>query len=755
MTATTEKFGSIGGFASLLDDNHIFEGMREQDYPQFVTKTIRLLGSNSGLHLRFAKRAEESCFNPKTKVVTIPAPPAFPKGRSKSEKEKFKTELARWRGILNHEVGHAQYTLWRVNAKDKKINSGKKTYPASHHMFNDLFENGRMERVACEEYPGMMRDLQKLGPFLGEIVQSIHDEDPAQFNHIYYALRMVVNGYEPVIAIPEDMREDWDKVRTMAEEAWHTNDEEETYQVAQKVAEYLKKRYEEEKEKADKEKSEEEKLEEQLEALENLQDALDSGEDMSGSGSGSCKMPWEEGDDDSDSIEIEVDMDDGCGEAEGENGEEEGDPQSDAGESKGENSGKEDCDDSSDDSKDSEDEEDSEEEKEDGTPEKAERGTGKGSREKVEAKEDSEEGDSEEESEKKAEEDAKKERAEELKKEIEEKKKEIAEKIKEQMKQQAKSDSMDVDKAKPIDVTEKYEESHTDDRRSFGYDSPVIPLPLHDYVKNIDIQAPAHSTRTKKVLDECISSVSGMAQRFIQKVRSRVHVGTRTFKGRVNRRKLHRYKYDKNIFKTQSLRKKKDAAVMIIVDCSGSMSGKKIQTARKAALVIGEMMSRGGVEFEIRGFTVPFHNEYSFPCFTREADLIHYRFGGSKDWNHTKHCVIEGDFGEHGLQDNDDGESLRHFADELSQSKKDSKMMIVISDGEPCARAQIGDGDEDLKQVIPEIRNSGIDVYAIGLSTNVQKYYGPDKSVDLKADASTQELVEAIAQFVNLITVHG
>ena len=65
MAATTEKFGSIGGFDSLLDDAFIFKGLTKRDYPQFVTKTIRLLGQNSGLRILFAKSAEGSCFNPR------------------------------------------------------------------------------------------------------------------------------------------------------------------------------------------------------------------------------------------------------------------------------------------------------------------------------------------------------------------------------------------------------------------------------------------------------------------------------------------------------------------------------------------------------------------------------------------------------------------------------------------------------------------------------------------------------------------
>jgi hypothetical protein len=675
--------------------------------------------------------------------------------------EKFHAELGRWRGILNHEVGHAQYTLWKANPKAKKINQGKRTYPLDHHMFNDLFENGRMERVACQDYPGMIRDLQTLEGFLGEIITTMYKKDPKRFNHIYYALRMVVNGYEPVIPIPEEMRKDWEVVREMAEEAWETDDEEETYRIAQSVAAYLKKRYEEEKAKREEGKEDAEKLQEKLDALEAMKDALEAGEDMPAPDDtpSSVKMPWEEDDEDAEPQDgegsggEESDEEDDTSSGKGrstskEEGEESDEEDEDSSPSKGDHDedAEEDGDSTgSDEGEESDEEDDGEEGEEEGTPEKADRGTGKGSHEKSEGEEKSEEED-------------RKDKVEQLKDEIEKTKAEIAKNIEEQLQAQKDADSLSTDTVEAVDVTDKYEEEHKDDARRdctrYG-GGQVVPLPLHDYVKNVEVVSRKHHAETKSILDECMGAVAGMAQRFIQKVRSRVHVGTRTFQGRVNRRKLHRYRTDKNIFKTESLRKKKDAAVMIIVDCSGSMMGSKIATARKAALVIGEMMQRGHVEFEIRGFTIPYYEEYSFPCFTRHSDLIHYRFGGSKDWDHTKHNVMGGDLGEHGLQDNDDGESLRHFADELSQSKKDSKMMIVISDGQPASRSQHGDGSKDLLGVIPEIRESGIDVYAIGLDTDVQKYYGADKSVRLSAHANTQQLVEAIGEFVNLITVRG
>jgi len=149
--------GIIGGFKSLLDDSFIFDRLTEKDYPKFVTKTIQLLGANSGLRLIFAEKFTDSCFNQKTKVVSIPAPPAFPRRDKKDNKKSYDTKknafftlLSEWRGVLNHEVGHAQFTIW---AAEKEANFENQQYDIKNHKFADLFENGRMERVACEKYP--------------------------------------------------------------------------------------------------------------------------------------------------------------------------------------------------------------------------------------------------------------------------------------------------------------------------------------------------------------------------------------------------------------------------------------------------------------------------------------------------------------------------------------------------------------------------------------------------------------------------
>jgi len=346
----------------------------------------------------------------------------------------------------------------------------------------------------------------------------------------------------------------------------------------------------------------------------------------------------------------------------------------------------------------------------------------------------------------------------ELEKEIENSKSEIEkskseiEKAKKELKKAEKESQADVDKMKTYDPTAEFEKQVEEYNDKVPTDrGDVIPLPLFDYVYDEKVNVSHASNNTKEVLRNVMCQLSALTQRFIQKVRSSRHAGSRTYQGRISTKRLHKYRHSQNIFKTEMLRKKHTAAVSIIIDCSGSMKGGKIATARRAALVIGEMMHQGKINFTLNGFTVPFSDEFDFGCYTRHSNLIHYRFGSSNDWDMSKHAVLNGDLN-FGLQDNDDGESLRHFAAEIKEAKEERKIMIVLSDGEPASRAQYANQDMDLRKVIKEIRQSGIEIYSIGLGHNSASYYGAANSVNLSARASDTDIVTALTKFVGLIS---
>ena len=142
-TTEIEEYKNENGFTSLLDDSFVFENMKQKDFPKFVMQTIQMISRNSGIQLRFGKCNEDSHFNPVNNTIQIPSPPIFPKDKTPTAMKVFIQKLSEWRGVLNHEVGHALFSLWRAK-EIKNINLETKEYCIEYNKFVDLLENGRM-----------------------------------------------------------------------------------------------------------------------------------------------------------------------------------------------------------------------------------------------------------------------------------------------------------------------------------------------------------------------------------------------------------------------------------------------------------------------------------------------------------------------------------------------------------------------------------------------------------------------------------
>ena len=81
--------------------------------------------------------------------------------------------------------------------------------------------------------------------------------------------------------------------------------------------------------------------------------------------------------------------------------------------------------------------------------------------------------------------------------------------------------------------------------------------------------------------------------------------------------------------------------------------------------------------------------------------------------------------------ENRDGYSIRYATQLLMKQRNQYKVLIVISDGEPCANSYHSNGIEDTKRAVSETRSKGIPVIgiAIGNGINDAKYirmYGSD-----------------------------
>lgn len=161
----------------------------------------------------------------------------------------------------------------------------------------------------------------------------------------------------------------------------------------------------------------------------------------------------------------------------------------------------------------------------------------------------------------------------------------------------------------------------------------------------------------------------------------------------------------------------KNAAIVLAVDLSGSMSGSKVAQARKTCIVFAEALSSLKIPYYIMGFSAD----------TDGADAVHTHF---VDWRGLKRdretLVAMQAYG-----NNFDGYSIRYAMELLKEKQASNKILFVISDGEPaCHKYSISAGLADTTNAIKDARKV-CTVFGIALGTGcnpnvLQNMYGKD-----------------------------
>lgn len=223
-------------------------------------------------------------------------------------------------------------------------------------------------------------------------------------------------------------------------------------------------------------------------------------------------------------------------------------------------------------------------------------------------------------------------------------------------------------------------------------------------------------------------------------------------KGKMSANNLYRLTAgDDKIFKKKIEHRTRDVAVSLVVDCSGSMSGRKIFTAMCAAWVVSEVLTRLGVTNEVIGFTT---GDYDNDEGRRLYQELRHEWSAGREWDRTEpiRMPIFKSFDERfgieqkkrmasyyhvrgALQNNIDGESVQYAYERLckaaSKGKQKGKMMIVFSDGMPAASVSSSKLNNHLKQVVARIEKEGTNIVGIGIcSDSVQHFYRKNVKLD-------------------------
>lgn len=148
--------------------------------------------------------------------------------------------------------------------------------------------------------------------------------------------------------------------------------------------------------------------------------------------------------------------------------------------------------------------------------------------------------------------------------------------------------------------------------------------------------------------------------------------------------------------------------ISTVVDCSGSMSGPRIDAARKMALLVENFATQLQIPCSCIG-----HSTVSY-CFPKEDVEIYKVF----DFNHSKQEVKKIS-GLSAKRNNRDGFAFRYALNKIKKRPEPFKVIIIISDGLPAAQMYSGKvGKMDIQNFLKEAEKAGISVLSFNIGSD-------------------------------------
>ena len=234
--------------------------------------------------------------------------------------------------------------------------------------------------------------------------------------------------------------------------------------------------------------------------------------------------------------------------------------------------------------------------------------------------------------------------------------------------------------------------------------------------------------------------------------------------GRINASALARLTTfkDDRAFRRKQENLTNDVAVTLLMDCSGSMSGEKIETAADATYALASVLERIKIPTEVLGFTT-LEKEFMDEARREEAKtgVKYARFEALnipivKEFSERMTPTVKNRIafirnsssGSRLLRHNVDGESLQIAVTRLAKRNEKRKIVMVLSDGAPACGYDRGYLAPHLHEVVKDAKKSGVEIVGIGIKTSEPKKYYP-KCVVLNKVSDLPETV--IREIKNLL----
>lgn len=275
-----------------------------------------------------------------------------------------------------------------------------------------------------------------------------------------------------------------------------------------------------------------------------------------------------------------------------------------------------------------------------------------------------------------------------------------------------------------------------------------------------------------------VNAVSAVVQKDLQRLitaRSLSVMQPGLRRGRINPSSLHRLETgDDRVFRRKIENQSKDVAVSLLVDCSGSMAGDTFRTAMEAAWCFAEVLDRLNIKCEVLGFTTRTDYDCYGPEYGRlyreEVSKFAKRIGKAPSavrWE-ALHIPIFKEYGEKfGLEQkrrmatgyssawqssnlcqNLDGASVLVAAKRLIARPEKRKLLIVFSDGAPCASMDSSILRKHLKETVKQVEGFGIETVGVGIRDDSVKAFYPKHFVVNNVSDLPKKVVGELKRFL-------
>jgi len=253
----------------------------------------------------------------------------------------------------------------------------------------------------------------------------------------------------------------------------------------------------------------------------------------------------------------------------------------------------------------------------------------------------------------------------------------------------------------------------------------VIPT-AKDYI----VRKPEYKSRDKEsfntekvhsIVNDSVRPLTTQLRHKLQvRAKGRYEYGQK--KGKLHNGSLHRLisskntEQEKRVFRKHVVSDVLDTAVMLLVDCSGSMMGSKFEMAAATAASVALALRPLNIPYCVLGFTTEFNDE--------QRNIINIMSGWGEHKNQTD--LINNFAAEAArLWDNSDGDCIAWAYNNLIHRTETRKILLVMSDGMPSGRHSAGDCYGYTKKVIQSIEaGKQASIYGVGINdTSVRDLY--------------------------------